>query len=104
MMEFDVKAGVLPLHHAEKLNTERIFYIYIYLGTHFSRFAARWPTLAGLVPICSGCTLADLGSKYPTLATRTPGWSKHTLVSVAEGLGLGHVEVTGNGELIGKGH
>ena len=43
--------------------------------TYFSRFAARWPTLAGLVPICSGCTLADLGSKYPTLATTTPGWN-----------------------------
>ena len=25
---------------------------FVYFLTYFSRFAARWPTLAGLVPIC----------------------------------------------------
>ena len=33
----------------------------------------RRPTLAGLVPICTRYTLADLTPKYPTLATSTHG-------------------------------
>ena len=33
----------------------------------------RRPTLAGFVPICTRCTLADLTPKYPTLATSSPG-------------------------------
>ena len=41
---------------------------------------------------------ADRGQQTVNKRTR----SEHTLVSVAGG--LGHVEVTGNGELIGKGH
>ena len=68
------RGDVTPKQKARVRTSGEHFFFSFFFATYFSRFAARWPTLAGLVQICSGSTLAHLGSKYPTLATSTPGW------------------------------
>ena len=44
----------------------------VFLGTYFSRVAARWPTLAGLVPICPRGHFSRFDPKVPHFSNKDP--------------------------------
>ena len=46
--------------------------LFVFLGTYFSRVAARWPTLAGLVPICPRGHFSRFDPKVPHFSNKDP--------------------------------
>ena len=48
------------------------FLFLFFLRRFFSRFAARWPTLAGLVPICPRGHFSRFGVKVPHFSNKDP--------------------------------